>query len=84
MLAAMSAGLVIYLLFLYRFRRFVELEQVRSRIATDLHDDIGSGPSQIAILSELARRDIGRVDGRPDEVARPNCRRFTRIGGFDE
>jgi signal transduction histidine kinase len=29
---------------------------VRTRIATDLHDDVGSGLSQIAILSEVARQ----------------------------
>jgi len=43
---------------LYRFRldRVLELEHIRMRIATDLHDDIGSSLSQIAILSEVARR----------------------------
>ena len=36
-------------------QRMVELEHIRTRIATDLHDDIGSSLSQIAILSEVAR-----------------------------
>jgi signal transduction histidine kinase len=31
------------------------MERVRTRIASDLHDDIGSSLSQIAILSEVAR-----------------------------
>ena len=34
------------------------MERLRIRIATDLHDDIGSSLSQIAILSEVARRKI--------------------------
>jgi signal transduction histidine kinase/ligand-binding sensor domain-containing protein len=38
-----------------REERLAELEQVRSRIATDLHDDIGASLTQIAILSEVAR-----------------------------
>ncbi len=42
-----------------RLRRAVELERVRTRIATDLHDDIGSSLSQIALLSEVARRENG-------------------------
>jgi ligand-binding sensor domain-containing protein/two-component sensor histidine kinase len=41
----------------YRTLRVVELERVRTRIATDLHDDIGSGLSQIAVLSEVARAE---------------------------
>ncbi|HLK63718.1 MAG TPA: two-component regulator propeller domain-containing protein, partial [Bryobacteraceae bacterium] len=40
----------------YRLRQLLEMERVRTRIATDLHDDIGSSLTQIAILSEVARR----------------------------
>jgi signal transduction histidine kinase len=39
----------------YRMRRLLEIVRVRMRIASDLHDDIGSTLSQIAILSEVAR-----------------------------
>jgi PAS domain S-box-containing protein len=39
-----------------REERLKELEQVRQRIAADLHDDIGSSLSQINLLSEVARR----------------------------
>ena len=43
--------------------QLVAIERVRTRIATDLHDDIGASLSQIAILSELAR---GEADTRPE------------------
>lgn len=36
--------------------RLLELERVRSRIARDLHDDIGSSLAQIAIYSEVAKQ----------------------------
>jgi PAS domain S-box-containing protein len=36
--------------------RLIEIEKVRRRIATDLHDDIGSSLTQISILSEVVRR----------------------------
>jgi ligand-binding sensor domain-containing protein/signal transduction histidine kinase len=52
----------------YRVRRLVELERVRMRIATDLHDDIGSSLSQIAILSEVVRQ---RVGDREESVREP-------------
>ena len=42
----------------YRLRvsQLVEMERVRTRIAMDLHDDIGASLAQIAILSEVARQ----------------------------
>lgn len=41
-----------------REERLAELQRVRTRIATDLHDDIGSSLTQIAILSEVAQQSI--------------------------
>jgi ligand-binding sensor domain-containing protein/two-component sensor histidine kinase len=41
-----------------RVGRAVELANVRTRIATDLHDDVGSNLTAIAILTEVARREI--------------------------
>lgn len=40
----------------YRLRSLLAVERLRTRIATDLHDDIGASLTQISILSELARR----------------------------
>jgi signal transduction histidine kinase/ligand-binding sensor domain-containing protein len=56
----LSAGAV----WVYRTRvhRLLALERVRTRIATDLHDDLGSNLSQIAILSELLLRSAGKED----------------------
>ena len=52
-------GLAIYVLYHYRLAQLVKIERVRTRIATDLHDDIGASLSQIAILSEVARQKVG-------------------------
>jgi signal transduction histidine kinase/ligand-binding sensor domain-containing protein len=45
-----------------REERLAELERVRRRIATDLHDDIGSSLTQIAILSEVVHQHVDRGD----------------------
>ncbi|MFL6289614.1 MAG: two-component regulator propeller domain-containing protein, partial [Thermoanaerobaculia bacterium] len=50
-------------LYRYRVSHLLAIERMRTRIATDLHDDLGSSLSRISILSELARR---RTEGDPD------------------
>ncbi|HSE41006.1 MAG TPA: ATP-binding protein [Acidobacteriota bacterium] len=46
--------------------RVKELQKIRSQIATDLHDDIGSGLSQIAIMTEVIAK---RIPAENDPVA---------------
>ena len=46
-----------------REERIAELESVRMRIATDLHDDIGASLTQIAVLSEVARTQSNSGNG---------------------
>ena len=59
-LIVLGVGLVATAVIRNRVARLIELERVRTRIASDLHDDIGSGLSRIAILSEVARQQVGR------------------------
>lgn len=61
----MIAALMAFLYSAYRIRvgQLVEMERVRTRIAMDLHDDIGASLSQIAILSEVARKEASSRDG---------------------
>ncbi len=50
-----------------RWRRRRELDAVRTRIASDLHDDLGASLSRISILSEVASRRT-REGGSPAEL----------------
>jgi len=64
-LAAAAAASLLYAVYRYRLARVVEIANVRTRIATDLHDDIGANLTKIAILSEVARRQLeGPVEAR--------------------
>jgi ligand-binding sensor domain-containing protein/two-component sensor histidine kinase len=51
--------LFIYLAHWYRMRQLLKVERIRTRLASDLHDDIGSGLAEIALLSEVAVAEPG-------------------------
>lgn len=55
-------SLIAFLIYRNRLMRLLELERVRNRIATDLHDDIGASLSQISILSEILANNPKRKD----------------------
>jgi signal transduction histidine kinase/ligand-binding sensor domain-containing protein len=65
-LAAVIAA-ALYSLYRSRMKRMLELERVRTRIATDLHDDIGSNLTRISILSEVMRQRVGSERDPVDE-----------------
>ncbi len=50
---------LVYSAYRYRLNKLLELERTRSRIAMDLHDDIGSSLTRISVLSEVARYQEG-------------------------
>lgn len=53
---------IVYLFYRNRLKRMLEIERVRTRIATDLHDDVGSSLSKISILSEVLSHNEGELD----------------------
>jgi ligand-binding sensor domain-containing protein/signal transduction histidine kinase len=70
LLTLLAAGLI-YVIYSYRLKRLLELEKVRTRIATDLHDDIGASLSKIAILSEVVHQRIAPVAPNSVEINQP-------------
>lgn len=65
-LTILTLGLISYSLYRYRVARLLEVANVRTRIATDLHDDIGANLTRIAILSEVAKQQLGNGNARED------------------
>ncbi|MEM9281238.1 MAG: histidine kinase [Verrucomicrobiota bacterium] len=55
-------GFVLIALSRGRVRRRKDLEALRQRIASDLHDDIGSNLSSIALLAELGKTETDEPD----------------------
>lgn len=47
-------GGILYAIHIVGLDRVLEIEKIRSRIATDLHDDIGAGLTHIGLLSQVA------------------------------
>ncbi len=52
-----------------RKRRRKDLEDLRQRIASDLHDDIGSNLSSIALLAELGKTEANEPDLVVEELS---------------
>lgn len=57
----LAAGLL-YAAYANRMAHLAEIGRIRTRIARDLHDDIGSCLSKIVILSEVAQRAVNASD----------------------
>lgn len=57
-----AAGMAAFMLYRYRVAHLLAMERMRMRIAADLHDDVGSNLSRIALLSEVARQRLNRDD----------------------
>ncbi len=70
--SAMILGLTFLIpVFIVERRRLMsreQLDQIRKRIASDLHDDIGSNLGSISLIARTARKDLVRLHG-PEEVA---------------
>lgn len=70
--SAMILGLTFLVpVFIVERRRLMsrdQLDHLRKRIASDLHDDIGSNLGSISLIARTARKDLVRLQG-PEEVA---------------
>ena len=53
LLLSLAIGGGIILMITYRVKQLVKFERLRSKIAADLHDDIGAGLTEISIMGEV-------------------------------
>ncbi len=60
-LVVLTAGGAAFGIHRYRLNKLLEIERMRTGIATDLHDEIGTTLSSISLFSEMARHEIQSI-----------------------
>jgi len=58
-----GVAIILYAGHRYRVKQLLHLERIRTRLASDLHDDIGSGLAEIAILTDVAEIQLVAAGG---------------------
>lgn len=61
-LAVLMIGSIIALIIYFRVKHLLDIERLRTKLAADLHDNIGSSLTEISILSEVVSKKINSVD----------------------
>src|SRR5207245_4103920 len=67
-LYAIVVSSIIYLLYRIRLQQVLKMYKLRSSIAKDLHDDVGSALSSIALLTSIAQDRKSNARLQPEEV----------------
>jgi ligand-binding sensor domain-containing protein/signal transduction histidine kinase len=73
-LAAFAGAALLFFMYRYRVNKLLEIERIRSSIAVDLHDDIGSTLTEIALYSDVGLREVrakaheAHMDGKLNKV----------------
>ncbi len=60
----------LYIIYRYRVHRLLEIERLKLRIAGDLHDEVGSGLSSIALNGDILQKQIEAGQPKPELVSR--------------
>lgn len=68
-LVILAIAFMVYSVYRYRLNRLLEVERLRLRLASDLHDELASNLSSIAMFGEIIRDESARSDRDPQQHA---------------
>jgi ligand-binding sensor domain-containing protein/signal transduction histidine kinase len=69
LLGALVSLALLWMFDRYRVGRILEMERLRMRIASDLHDDVGTNLSSIVIASQIMQRESSLSDREQSQLA---------------
>ncbi|MEP7169953.1 MAG: two-component regulator propeller domain-containing protein, partial [Bacteroidota bacterium] len=67
-LVVVAIATAVYILYRYRLKQILKMQSLRNRIASDLHDEIGSTLSSISLFGEVARKNINNNPAKADNL----------------
>ena len=66
--AAAFVSFITIIIYRYRVIQLLKVERIRTKIATDLHDDIGANLSTISIFTDLASKQISKQPEKASQL----------------
>ena len=78
--SALFGGLFLSGMLLLKLQSERVVRRERARIANDLHDNLGGGLTQLVLLGEAVRRELGGETGRSGEKLKRLCEQARAMG----
>jgi two-component sensor histidine kinase len=66
LLVTLACGCLLFAIYRYRLSYLLDIANMRTRIATDLHDDIGANLTRISLLTEVTKQNLNYTNERED------------------
>lgn len=73
-----------YFIYISRIRNLIKLEKFRTKIASDLHDDVGSTLSSISIMSDLLQTQIDNTPKAEDMIQKIGSNAHNMLESMDD
>ncbi len=84
LLIALIILTIIFTVYNYRVKQLLKIERMKLRIASDLHDEVGSGLSGIALTSDILEQQAQQGEVKPHLVTRINDKARSLAATLDD